>query len=95
MLSTSGNITFPKSSICGPFLKKDVSFTVRRSRSISSSVFFVSIMNFVNRHQKRMSVRQKASRLSLTIINVTSVKSAIDILSEILNDFHNEENVVH
>jgi transcription-repair coupling factor (superfamily II helicase) len=56
---------------------------------------FVSIMNFVNRHQKRMSVRQKASRLSLTIINVTSVKSAIDILSEILNDFHNEENVVH
>ena len=47
-------------------------------------------MNYVNRHQKHMSVKQKESKLSLTIIDVTSVKSAIEILSEILNDFHKQ-----
>jgi len=47
---------------------------------------FVSVMNYVNRHQKRMSVRQKESKLSLTINNIPSVKSAIDMLKNILNE---------
>ena len=49
--------------------------------------FFVSVMNYVNHHQKRMSVKQKESKLSLTITNMRSVKSAIEILRYILNDF--------
>jgi len=47
---------------------------------------FVSVMNYVNRHQKRMSVRQKESKLSLTINDIPSVKSAIDMLKNILNE---------
>ena len=53
---------------------------------------FVYLMNYVNRHQNRMSMRQKASKLSLTITNMRSVKSAIEILRNILDDFHKEEN---
>ncbi len=49
------------------------------------SDLFVSIMNYVNRKQKMMSMKQKSSRLSLTINNITSVKSAIRVLEEILN----------
>jgi len=44
---------------------------------------FVSIMNYVNHHQKRMSVKQKETKLSLTIENITNVKSAIEILRNI------------
>jgi len=47
---------------------------------------FVSVMNFVNHHQKKMSVRQKESKLSLTISNIESVKSAIEILQSILKE---------
>ena len=47
------------------------------------SSLFVSVMNYVNRHQKQMSVRQKESKLSLTISNIESVKSAIEILQGI------------
>ena len=48
------------------------------------SQLFVSVMNYVNRHQGRMSVRQKSSKLSLTINNITSVKSAIEVLDKII-----------
>jgi transcription-repair coupling factor (superfamily II helicase) len=48
------------------------------------STLFVSIMNYVNQHQKRMSVKQRDSKLSLTVSNVTSVKSAISVLNEII-----------
>jgi transcription-repair coupling factor (superfamily II helicase) len=48
------------------------------------SSLFVSIMNYVNRKQKEMNMKQKASKLSLTINDVKSVKTAIRILSEIL-----------
>ena len=48
---------------------------------------FVSIMNFVNRKQKQMTMKQSTSKLSLIINNVTSVKSAISILNEILEDY--------
>jgi transcription-repair coupling factor (superfamily II helicase) len=48
------------------------------------SDLFVSIMNYVNRKQKQMSMKQKSSRLSLTVSDVKSVKAAITILNEIL-----------
>lgn len=44
---------------------------------------FVSIMNYVNRHQKRMSVKQRESKLSLTVSEVKSVKDAISVLKGI------------
>jgi transcription-repair coupling factor (superfamily II helicase) len=46
------------------------------------SPLFVSIMNHVSRKQKSMSVKQKESRLSLTISDVKSVKEAIRMLNE-------------
>ena len=52
------------------------------------SQLFISIMNHVNRHHKRMSVKQKESRLSLTITDITSVKSAIQILNDILSEIN-------
>jgi transcription-repair coupling factor (superfamily II helicase) len=58
------------------------------SRFYQSSVF-ISIMNFVNRKKQRMSMKQKASKLSLTVSDIKSVKSAIHILEEILADYHN------
>jgi len=50
------------------------------------SSLFISIMNYVNHHQKRMSVRQKESRLSLTIAEIRTVKSAIGVLQNIFNE---------
>jgi transcription-repair coupling factor (superfamily II helicase) len=47
------------------------------------SALFVSIMNYVNRKQSQMTMKQKESRLSLTINNVKSVKAAIQILNDI------------
>jgi transcription-repair coupling factor (superfamily II helicase) len=51
------------------------------------SSLFVSIMNYVNRKPKQMNMKQKASKLSLTINEVKSVKTAIRILKEILEDY--------
>ncbi len=45
---------------------------------------FISIMNFVSKKHKQMSMKQKEKRLSLTISDVKSVNSAIRILNEIL-----------
>ncbi len=50
------------------------------------SQLFISIMNHVNRNHKRMSVRQKESKLSLTITDIRSVKSAISTLTGIIED---------
>ena len=55
------------------------------SRFYHSSLF-VSIMNYVNHHQKQMSVRQKESKLSLTIPDIKNVKSAIEVLQRILSE---------
>jgi transcription-repair coupling factor (superfamily II helicase) len=44
---------------------------------------FVSIMNYVNSHQRQMSVRQKETKLSLTISGIKSVNSAILVLRDI------------
>jgi transcription-repair coupling factor (superfamily II helicase) len=51
------------------------------------SPLFVSIMNYVNRKQRQMNMKQKASKLSLTINEVRSVKTAIRILNEMLEDY--------
>jgi transcription-repair coupling factor (superfamily II helicase) len=53
-----------------------------------SSALFVSIMNYVNGKQRQMNIKQKASKLSLTITDVKSVKTAIQILNEILTDYN-------
>jgi transcription-repair coupling factor (superfamily II helicase) len=50
------------------------------------SNLFISVMSFVNRHQKRMSVKQKESRLSLTIRDIPTVKDAIQTLDEIVKN---------
>jgi len=52
-----------------------------------SSALFVSIMNYVNKKQRQMTMKQKESRLSLTIYDVKSVKAAIKILNEIFEDY--------
>ena len=52
------------------------------------SALFVSIMNYVNRKQKQMNMKQKAAKLSLTINDVKSVKAAIRVLNEILEARH-------
>ena len=49
------------------------------------SQLFVSLMNYVNRFPNQMSVRQKESKLSLTIRDTKSVHSAIRILDTIIN----------
>ena len=47
---------------------------------------FVSIMNYVNRHQGQITVKQKEKKLSLTITDVKSVATAISFLNQILTD---------
>jgi transcription-repair coupling factor (superfamily II helicase) len=48
------------------------------------SSLFVSIMNYVNRHQRQMVVKQKEAKLSLTATDVKSVKAAIVVLNEMV-----------
>ena len=55
------------------------------------SSLFVSIMNYVNRKQKLMSMKQKAAKLSLTINNIVSVKAGIRVLSEIFDDYNKSD----
>jgi hypothetical protein len=47
-------------------------------------------MNYVNRHQQHMSVKQKESKLSLTIKGIESVKSANSILKTIQEETKKE-----
>ncbi len=53
------------------------------SRFYSSPVF-VSIMNYVNKKQSRMHMKQKAAKLSLTVNDVKTVKGAINLLNNML-----------
>jgi transcription-repair coupling factor (superfamily II helicase) len=53
-----------------------------------SSPLFVSIMNYVNKHRRNMTMKQKTTKLSLTISSVKSVKEAIKVLNEILEDYN-------
>jgi transcription-repair coupling factor (superfamily II helicase) len=57
-------------------------FISDQNSSFYRSPLFVSIMNHVNRKQKIMSIKQKDSRLSLTISDVKSVQAAIRMLNE-------------
>ncbi len=52
------------------------------------SRLFISIMNYVNSKSRRMSMKQKASKLSLTVNNVKTVNSAINVLNEIITDYN-------
>jgi len=61
-----------------------IAYFISDSRSpFYSSPQFISIMNYVNHRQKQMNMKQSASKLSLTISDVKSVKTAIRILNEI------------
>ncbi len=50
------------------------------------SDLFISIMNFVNKGQKKMTIRQTESRLSLAIGDINSVGSAIQVLEKIYRE---------
>jgi transcription-repair coupling factor (superfamily II helicase) len=52
--------------------------------SFYKSPMFVSIMNYVNRQQKFMQMKQKGEKLTLTVSNVKTVKRAIQVLYEII-----------
>jgi len=67
-------------------LKNDLliaNFISDPNSSFYRSQAFVSIMNYVNSHQRQMTVKQKQTKLSLTISGIKSVKSAIVILKDI------------
>jgi len=67
-------------------LKNDLliaNFISDPNSSFYRSQAFVSIMNYVNSHQRQMTVKQKQTKLSLTISGIKSVKSAIVVLKEI------------
>lgn len=70
-------------------LKNDLmisNFISDPSSGFYRSQLFVSLMNYVNRNHKRMSVKQRESKLSLTIADVKSVKDSIKILEDILKE---------
>ncbi len=52
------------------------------------SAIFISIMNYVNKKSHRMNMKQKATRLSLTITDVKTVKGAINVLNNILENYN-------
>jgi transcription-repair coupling factor (superfamily II helicase) len=63
--------------------------------SFYRSPVFISLMNYVNRKQKHMNVKQKGTKLSLTISNIGSVRDAIRVLREMKeNVFAGIENQV-
>ena len=70
-------------------LKNDLliaNFVSDQNSRFYQSTLFVSIMNYVNRKQKQMKMKQKESRLSLTVSDVKSIKTAIQILNDIFED---------
>ncbi|MBK7131704.1 MAG: transcription-repair coupling factor [Bacteroidales bacterium] len=62
-------------------------FIADHNSSFYRSAIFISIMNYVNKKQHRMSMKQKATRLSLTITDVKTVKGAINVLNNILESY--------
>ncbi len=59
-------------------------FVTDQSSQFYRSPLFVSVMNYVNRRQGNMSVKQNNNKLSLTVRNVTTVVQAIDLFTGIL-----------
>jgi len=79
------------------FLKNDMliaNFVSDHNSQFYQSPVFVSIMNYVNKKQQLMSMKQKGSKLSLTVTEVQSVKSAIHILEEILADYNQSAKII-
>jgi transcription-repair coupling factor (superfamily II helicase) len=71
------------------FLKNDLmiaNFISDPNSDFYRSQLFVSIMNYINRNHKRMTVKQRESKLSLTITGVKSVQDSIRILQDILKE---------
>jgi transcription-repair coupling factor (superfamily II helicase) len=52
------------------------------------SSLFLSIMSHINRNSKIMKVKQKNAKLTLTVTDVSSVKIAMDILNDFLEDYN-------
>lgn len=59
-------------------------FISDQNSSFYRTPLFVSIMNYVNKKHKQMTMKQKGSKLSLTISDVRSVKAAIKVLKEFM-----------
>ncbi|MRR18641.1 transcription-repair coupling factor [bacterium] len=60
-------------------------FVTDQSSQFYRTPLFVSVMNFVNRKQDRMTIKQNNSKLSLTVREVTSVTQAINLFGRILS----------
>ncbi|MDX9773564.1 MAG: transcription-repair coupling factor [Bacteroidales bacterium] len=60
-------------------------FVTNQTSQFYRSNLFVSVMNYVNRRQGNMTVKQNNSKLSLTVKNVTSVSQAIELLTKIIS----------
>ncbi len=58
------------------------------------SQVFGSIMNFVSKKQDRMKVKQKETRLSLSVSDVSTIKGAIHLLNKILEFQEKERQTV-
>ncbi|MBP5708192.1 MAG: hypothetical protein J6W61_00290, partial [Bacteroidales bacterium] len=56
------------------------------SSSFYRDPIFISLMNYINRNQKTMAMKQKNNILSLTIKNASSIKAIYDILIQMVNN---------
>ena len=77
-------------------LKNDLliaNFVSDQNSQFYRSALFVSIMNYVNSKPRQMNMKQKASKLSLTVSDVKSVRSAIQILNDIMASHLQEKQV--
>ncbi|MEZ4996773.1 MAG: transcription-repair coupling factor [Bacteroidales bacterium] len=60
-------------------------FVADQSSQFYRSPLFVSVMNYVNRRQGNMTMKQNNNKLSLTVRGVSSVVQAIDLFNSILS----------
>jgi transcription-repair coupling factor (superfamily II helicase) len=59
-----------------------ISFISESRSPFYRSASFVNLMNYINRRQNIMKMRQKENKLSLTVSNITTVAAAATILNE-------------
>ena len=57
-----------------------ISFLSESRSPFYSSASFVNLMNYINRRQNIMKMRQKENKLSLTVSNIQTVSAAASIL---------------
>ena len=60
-------------------------FVIDQSSQFYRSTLFISVMNYVNKRQGNMIMKQNNNKLSLTVKNVTSVGQAIKLLTGIIS----------